>query len=336
MAPLFTNFRFGFGRDVSGAGVAANPFSGTGGEVSAGVSPGNGYTYHYWKTNGNFTVAPSYDTTGPGVDVLVVASGGSGGPRSGGGAGAGGIALGQNVPIPTATAGSAIPISVGSGPAIGPSGENPGISGNDSAFGASPNPYYVLGYRGAFGQSDGPSMEGGSGGGGHYNISGSEGIQPEKNPGKPWVTNYGNDGSIGGGAPAHNSGAGGGAGGAAQAGNQEGRGGAGNGQDLPNFSVPLYMPAPDPYRPGINPLPGNYYGGGGGAGSYPPVHPQNMPSAATYGGGGIGGPANTNGPGQSAIDGLGGGGGGSTAESFNPNTRGGAGGAGIVVLRYLA
>ena len=202
MAPLFTNFRFGFGRDVSGSGVAGNPFSGTGGEVSAGVSPGNGYTYHYWKTNGNFTVSPGYSSAGPGIDILVVASGGSGGPRSGGGAGAGGIALGQNVPIPIATAGSAIPVNVGQSPGISPGGENPGISGNDSTFGAGPDNYYMLGYRGAFGQSDGPNMQGGSGGGGHYNNDGTEGIQPTKNPGKPWVTNYGSDGGIGGGVVA--------------------------------------------------------------------------------------------------------------------------------------
>jgi len=321
--------------------VGNEVFSGTGGVVSAGVAPGNGYRYHYFKDPGTFVVSAAYGNEGGStIDILVVAGGGSAGARVGGGGGAGGIAWAQAIPIPKTVAGQSIPITVGTGGAV-PSPPSPaprGNTGNDSAFGVSPNPYYILAKGGGYGGGDNvvPGGDGGSGGGSEYGPpdpgTGGSGIQPAQNSGKPWVTNYGNPGSYGGGPPNWQSGAGGGAGSAASNGDQSNRGSAGAGQEFPTFAVPLYMPAPDPYRPSINPLPGTYYGGGGGGGDYPPFIPQNHPTLATYGGGGAGGLSGSS-NGYPGVNGLGGGGGGATSPG-NDGPLGGSGGNGIVVIRY--
>ena len=332
-APLFTGLHFGFG---GGGETAAppSPFGATGGEVSAGVSPGNGYTYHYFKSNGTLVVNPTYNTAGPGVNILVVGGGGGGGRRSGGGGGAGGLANCTNAPIPVATAGVSIPITVGEGgQGGGPPAGSPttqGSGGNNSLFGASPDPYYVIGAAGGKG-GYGHGGAGGSGGGAQYDNSGGPATQPGLNPGKPWVSNHGNAGSHGEGPPDHNSGGGGGAASSGSNGGPGERGQAGDGLDLPAWQIPLWMPAPDPLRPSINPLPGTRFAGGGGAGSYPTNRPTNMPQDALQGGGGIGGP-HTDGNGSPGIDGLGGGGGGGAGS--NPGPAGGGGGDGIVVIRY--
>ena len=335
--PVFTGSRFGFGGGSGGAAAASPaPFGGSGGVVSAGVAPGNGYRYHYFKSPGTFDVSPTYGLDGGTLEVLVVAGGGSGGPRVGGGGGAGGIALATPVPIPFATAGTAIPITVGAGGAQG--GNSPsstrGQPGGDSKFGASPDPYYVVAIGGGAGGADDNTsgVPGGSGGGSQYNGSAGAAQQPSQNPGKPWVQNYGHAGSQGAGPPAWQSGAGGGAGGPAGDGDPNNRGEAGESRPIATFTVPLYMPAPDPYRPAINPKPGAHYAGGGGAGDYPPFIAQRFPTGAGYGGGGIGGPSSEAGNGTPGVDGLGGGGGGATGSNDGP--LGGAGGAGIVVIRY--
>ena len=341
--PIFTGLKFGFGSGPTGAGPGAPSGTASGGVVSAGLSPGDGYTYHYFKSpGGSFTVSGDSMV----VEMLVVAGGGGGGSRVGGGGGAGGIAAAgiaapMTVPVGTHT------VTVGAG---GPKEDstNPtyGHRGDDSSFGSSPNPFYVIAKGGGGGGGEPPPnpnnrTPGGSGGGGEYNYHSGTSTQPTQNPGKPWVTNYGTNGGGGTNAPTHNSGGGGGAGGAGGSGtaSPDTRGAAGASQDFPQFPVPKYMPAPDPYRPGINPLPGIAYGGGGGAGDYPPnpstessILPQNMPASATNGGGGVGGPPGNYGNGTPGVDGLGGGGGGGTGES--PGPVGGDGGDGIVVIRY--
>lgn len=344
--PVFTGIArgvggFGFGKSAAGGVGGGTPFSGTGGEVSAGVAPGNGYRYHYFKTPGSFVVSSSYgNISGSTIDILLVAGGGGGGSRSGGGGGAGGIAWAQSIPIPITVAGTSIPITVGSGGPGGPGYQGPGTNGGDTYFGSGPEPYYFIAKGGGAGNGDSnpaSGFAGGSGGGTHYGppdvaVPNAPGTQPSQNPGKSWVTNYGNPGSYGGGAPNWQSGAGGGAGSAAGNGDQSNRGSAGDGQAFPTFAVPLYMPAPDPYRPGINPLPGFHYGGGGGAGDYPPFISVNVPTLATYGGSGPGGPSGGAGPGYPGVNGLGGGGGGGAGSTNGPS--GGAGGNGIVVIRY--
>ena len=56
----YFNFFGASGKDGVNASPVPVPFSGTGGEVADGVEPGNGYRYHYWKSDGTFVVAPAY------------------------------------------------------------------------------------------------------------------------------------------------------------------------------------------------------------------------------------------------------------------------------------
>ena len=337
-SPLFTGNHFGFGvnKDSTDDG-SPTFFSGSGGEVTDGVTPGNGYKYHYWKTPGTFSVGGNYSATTKQVDVLVVASGGQGGNRAGGGGGAGGVALASGTTwIPVTTAGTDINITVGAAPPPNSSPQPEGNKqpGNASLFGPGAPTYQVEAAGGGAGGADSSADSGGSGGGKMYDEgSAGSGTQPTKNPSMPWVTNYGHNGSKGYNAPNWNSGAGGGASGNAADGSSSARGSAGNSQNFPDFDVPLYMPAPDPYRPGINPLPGYHYGGGGGAGAYgPPFSPQNHSTSANNGGGGTGAPSI--GDGTPGVNGLGGGGGGAGGGTPGAGPAGGHGGAGIVVLRY--
>lgn len=319
----------GFGSGASG------PAQASGGEVINGLAYADGnvtYKYHYFKSPGSFDM-PDRALFNGDIDVLVVAGGGSGGNRSAGGGGAGGVAVGSYISFP-GTGELSIPITVGNGGAVSSAVESRGNGGAVSRFGDAPEPYSINAAGGGYGGGDnGPSGgPGGSGGGGHYENSGGPSIQPNQNPGKSWVTNYGNAGSAGHGGPQHNSGAGGGAGSVAGAGDGSNRGSAGDGINLPMWTVTRYMPNTDPYWTGISPLSGTHYGGGGGAGDYNPWTPQRMPANATNGGGGIGGPASGPGNGSNGVDGLGGGGGGACGTNSGPFA--GAGGNGIVVIRY--
>ena len=49
MAPLFTNFHFGFGRSAEPAAVPVSPITATGGTKS---TPGDGYIYHFYDSPG--------------------------------------------------------------------------------------------------------------------------------------------------------------------------------------------------------------------------------------------------------------------------------------------
>ncbi len=338
--PVFTGIARGVGGFGLGAGgPGGTPIQASGGEIVLGTSQtidGVDYKYHYFKTPGTFLI-PDAATFDANIDVLVISGGGSGGNRSGGGGGAGGIAVAEDLPFGASTGPLSIPITVGGGgPINNPGGHGEGNDGDDSRFGGpgdSWNVYAEGGGGGGGGNTTGGGA-GGSGGGGHYQNPGAAGSQPNHNPGKSaWVTNYGTAGSTGAGPPNHQSGAGGGAGSAALAASQPARGAAGDGVQLPDWNVTYYMPNTDPWWPGISPLPGTHFGGGGGAGDYPPYLSQRMPGDATNGGGGIGGPASGAGPGSPGVNGLGGAGGGASGENTGPD--GGYGGSGMVVIRYL-
>ena len=64
---------------------STEPFIATGGDVSAGVAPGNGYKYHLWSSPGTFAVTQGSTD----IEVLVVAGGGGGGWDASGGGGGG-------------------------------------------------------------------------------------------------------------------------------------------------------------------------------------------------------------------------------------------------------
>tara|TARA_B100001939_G_C16936447_1_gene616220 strand:- start:1597 stop:2664 length:1068 start_codon:yes stop_codon:yes gene_type:complete len=320
-----------------GGGGGGTVLQASGGEIALGTSAtldGTDYKYHYFRTPGTFLI-PDADIFDEEIDVLVIAGGAAGGQRSGGGGGAGGIAVAENVPFGSTSGQLTIPITVGGGGSINnPGGQGRGNNGSDSRFAGPGDSWNVFALGGGGGGGDSPNdgASGGSGGGGHYDSSGGAGTQPNQNPGKSWVTNYGNAGNTGHGAPQHQSGAGGGAGSAALGGSSTQRGQAGDGAQLPIWGVSYYMPNTDPWWPGISPLPGTHFGGGGGAGDYPPYIPQRMPADATNGGGGIGGPGGGAGHGTPGVNGLGGGGGGAAGDPQGHN--GGYGGSGMVVIRY--
>lgn len=312
-----------------------SPFVATGGNQtpSNGLQPGNGFVYHTFTSSGTFSITSPVSSGSKSVEILVVAGGGAGGGRAGGGGGAGGVGFGTT----TLSGPLSIPIVVGPGgsapvPAAGYGDLGP--NGSDSTFGDSPNPYYIITKGGGGGGGDGSNggaATGGSGGGQMYGppswpASIAPASQPSQNPGKSWITNYGNSGGSGYGNPNYNSGGGGGAGANGTNGTAPAAGPGGNGVQFPAFTGPLIG------VPALAPLNG-YFGGGGGGGQHPFVEP--------IGTGGLGGGGNSgSGPGVPGSPGTansGGGGGGAFTDGGGSQVfSGGSGGSGIVVIRYLA
>lgn len=287
------------------------------------------YKTHVFTGPGTFTVCSVGNPLGSNsVEYLVVAGGGAGGftnaPASFGGAGGGGAGgYRQNYPSPT-TAGLPVtaqgyPITVGGG---GPAA-NPSSSGNNSVFSTITS---TGGGKG--GDNPHPSTTaaapGGSGGGGlTNNLTGGSGNSP---PTSPPQGNNGGNGTPGG------YGGGGGGGGAAVGtpgtcfGGFPGAGTGGAGSPI---ATAFFGPTSPSYgTPG--PAPGRYFAGGGGGGTW-----GNTPSPPGTGGlGGAGGGGNGAGDitnAQAGTTNTGGGGGGGSSTPVNAN---GAGGSGIVVIRY--
>lgn len=321
MAPIFTGFRFGFGK---GSGVQPAPFSASGGTT---FTPGNGYTYHVFRHPG--TPKPSsYEdffvvsgTEVKSIEVLVVAGGGSGAGYNGTG-GAGGVAYNPSTTI----SGGTYPIIIGTG------GVAAGSKGEDSsAFGIT-----SLG-GGAGGPTATPYTTNTSGGSAGSSGSGPPAVtnsatQPTQ-PQPAGTINYGNDsGASSGTNGGYQVGGGGGAGTAGSSAgtpSTNGVGGdGGNGVSFPQFAAPLmpgFFPGPTISRMGPTQA---YYGGGAGGWGY------GTSGAGGFGGGGGGGySANPGGHPREGIPLLGGGGasGPERPDALGPNT----GGDGIVIVRYL-
>tara|TARA_Y100000361_G_C11108212_1_gene316070 strand:+ start:30 stop:1049 length:1020 start_codon:yes stop_codon:yes gene_type:complete len=299
-------------------------FSISGGTITDGVAPGDGYKYHAFVSDGNLTV------TGSGtVDFLVIGGGGGAGAGDPGnnasaGSGAGGVARGLDVPI----SGGTIPITVGQGGAGAPAPRSSQASnGGDSKFGAPGESWYALARGGGYGSSqssggDYPGGSGGSGGGG-ANSPGSGNFGPATQPGtnpSPLITDYGNQGGNG----SVNPGGWGGGGGAGSNGGDYsgGEGGdGGHGTPFPQFTAPNVQPLiPSPIRPTWTPVvgPTGMYAGGGGGGVY-------SGSGTPSGGPGGGGDEDTQG-----IDYTGSGSGGSPHDAG----AGHRGAHGIVIIRH--
>ena len=279
-----------------------------------------------FTSSGTFSV-PSGVTT---VDVLVVAGGGGGagggsGYGSGGGGGAGGLVF---FPGATVTPGGTVSVTVGCGGGApgGPfaNAQNArGCSGSDSVFGASPSPGITAAITAKGGGTGGgglcsgnrPGVSGGSGGGaGAFGPStGGSATQPTQ-PGNSGAYGFGNSGgSLS--QPA--SGAGGGGAGAAGSnggGGQTGTGGIGKAYTIADGTTSVY------------------YAGGGGGGAHGPTGPATEVSGGQGGGGTSGNSSNS----VTAQDGQAnkGGGGGGGGENPSGNSPAGAGGKGIVIVRY--
>jgi hypothetical protein len=296
MAPLFTGFRFGFGGGAGDAGPTA--FSITGGNVT---TPGNGYKYHVFVSNGNFVISNSSPIS---IEMLLIAAGGQGVV---GGGGAGGV---RNI--------TSIPISPGSNSIVvgtqtlvpSPAPNITGNGQNSTAFGYTS----VGGGRGGSSyETPGstPALNGGSGGG-SGNYSGTNGLSNTP----PQPGNYGNPGGI----HPDNSETCTGGGGAGSAGATAPSASGGSGQPFPAYAYPIIASAiPVPMQPTFGPAvgPTGLYGGGGRGGSGP------------SGGGGSAGPGGGGPENTPGVNGTGGGGGGSWSGAF------GQGGSGIVIIRYL-
>ena len=243
--------------------------------------------------------SPAQALTSVTVDYLVVGGGGGGGARyMGGGGGAGGFLTGSS----TINSGN-YSITVGNGGLGGQSENTRGNNGGNSVFNG------ITAYGGGGGgswSSTAGGLQGGSGGGNSgYSQGGGA---------SPIVAGQGNSGAPG---NIYGGGGGGGAGSTGYQGSssQGGTGGSGRTSDLSGTT--------------------RFYAAGGGGGSY-------TSGSGSAGGSGIGGNG-ANGPNTAAggnptagVANTGSGGGG--ANGYNGTTagiQGGAGGSGIVVIRYV-
>jgi len=260
------------------------------------------------------------------ADVLVVAGGGSGGGDNGGGGGAGGLILFPGYPV---TPGGTLTVTVGCG---APAASYTGYQGQDSAFGSPGDP--GLGQGGVLTAKGGghgyvnpgyAGNPGGSGGGanGHFPGGSSPGgkglaIQPTQsgNSGAYGFGSPGGDSSPGTGSPSRRGGGGGGAGAAGGKGcNYSGQGGDGKAYTIGDGTTSVY-----------------YAAGGGGGADAPNTSGQGGQGGGAGGGSPSGGSGSGNTYGAQATANRGGGGGGGM--NAGPAGYGGAGGKGIVIVRY--
>jgi hypothetical protein len=259
------------------------------------------------------------------IDYLVVAGGGSGGQRHGGGGGAGGLIKSFNVSITNVTA---LSISVGTGGAsVGGTGFSAtGLSGNNSSISknaGSGSFSTATALGGGGGEAGGAGVQNGGSGGGAQGQTPSSGTAGQGNAG-----GKGSTGTING---AQNwwSGGGGGAGsngGDGSATSTTGSGGAGGTGAIwmDTFTTTI---ATDLGLAQTNQVSGTsvyFSGGGGGA----------ITLSYTPGSGGLGGGGSAvsgNNTGVSGTANSGGGGGGTGCCEGGPT---GAGGSGIVIIRY--
>jgi hypothetical protein len=281
--------------------------------ISGGsITTAGGYRIHTYTTPGAATFVNS---PGVSVEILMVAGGGGGGSIGGGG-GAGGYIYG------TANfGGGTFPLNIASGGSGSSSGHGSGVvgtqGGNSTGFG-------LTAIGGGFGCGwaswSGNSGQGGSTGGGTGPTASSAALQPSQ-PAVAGITQVGHRGADGGaltdevgmtGSPDHQGGGGGGA----------GDRGIGRGGGLGLYSS----------------ITGSSVGRGGGGGGGVHTSAANnqwSPSYSTVGipfGGGVGAGQNDQNPsGKNGVANTGGGGGGMHHGSDYPT---GAGGSGIIVIRY--
>ena len=263
------------------------------------------YTVHAFTADDTFIV-PSGIT----VDALIVAGGGAGGANWAGAGGAGGLIFTQSLVLSAAS----YNVKIGLGaPRIRSDYRAAGTNGNTSSFAN----IITLGGGGGAGAWDYQGKSGGSGGGAIYATVGSRYLYGLGTVGPP---RQGYDGgpSVGG------SGGGGGAGGPGANGtNYAGAGGVG--LDFSSYFSTTY---------GVS----GWFAGGGGAGCYSGGTQQPGPGGQGSSGGGGNGNYGANNPtswGQNGITNTGGGGGGNGSEAYD-FAWSGAGGSGIVLIRYLA
>ena len=315
----------------------------TGGTISTSTISGTEYRIHTFTADGNFVVGQSGT-----VDMLIVGGGGGGGNYLGGGGGGGAALLVQSRDITAAT----YAVSVGAGGAGGQDSDTAdnGHQGTGSYFGSDYASTYLFARPGGGGAGHGTgagdangtyavgtaavtiSGTGNGGGGASAGSSAGVGYAPTDRSvsapsGETWTLYSNNAGGNGNAGSSHASGGGGGAGGAGANGPSSGNGGTGQQINIDGNNY--------------------YWGGGGGGGS---ITRQSSGGNGGLGGGGGAGHQNGGGGsgGGSAINAgsdasghsagaaaganSGGGGGGGSHGDYD----GGAGGSGIVIVRYAS
>lgn len=277
----------------------------SGGCTNCSTTTVSGDTVHIW-TSGSGTFTPPSGVTS--VRFLVVGGGGGGGgitnvnAAGAGGGGAGGYRSGSDFSV---TPGVPLDVVVGVGGVPGVGGVSNGGQGGDSQLGS------LVAAGGGGGATLGlnQGVAGGSGGGGRLGEVGGSGNVP------PVTPSQGNDGGDGDGATVNTAGAGGGGGsgaaGADGVANTGGNGGAGTSDDITGTAVTR--------------------AGGGGGGGYFGNTPAGVPGSGAAGGGSA---PTGRGAGSDAAANSGSGGGGASGSGSGAAFEGGAGGSGIVVVRY--
>ena len=309
------------------ADAGSNFISATGGTESQSGD----FKIHKFTGPGTFTVTSGGSPAGSTVlEYLVVGGGGAGGPASpsngGGGGGAGGyresngLAAGSYTVSPLATTPTTVPgltAAVGSFPIqVGGGGSAPpGAPGTTIQNPGTPSIFSTVtsagGGGGAYGPSPGSGGPGGSGGGGGgYCSSANPGGSGNTPPVTPPQGNNGGLGSLQP-FPGHFRGGGGGGALAVGTGGGPGNGDGGGGATSSIDGTPTARAGGG--GAGCTSTPGGFAKGSGGAG-----------------GGGAGGGSPTNAVAGTVNTGGGGGGGGYP----NSYQAGGAGGSGIVIIRY--
>jgi len=287
------------------------------------------FKIHTFTGPGTFTVCSVGNACGSNtVDYLVVAGGGGGSTVSnsnnaGGGGGAGGYressgaASGCYSRSPLGACVSALPVSatgypitVGGGGSPTPNSHSTGADGSNSVFS-------TITSAGGGGGGNGPNNPGRSGGSGGGGATAGSGAGSGNTP--PVSPPQGNNGGSASTTP------GGGGGGATAAGTNGG---------------PIAGPGGNGATSSINGTPTARAGGGGGGNATGTPTPGAPAPTGGSGGGGIGGQENPSSPfrvdGGAGTANTGGGGGGGSNNDDGPGTFsvGGAGGSGIVIIRY--
>ncbi len=273
-----------------------------GASVDTSVS---GYRTHVFTGNASLVVSNSGN-----VDILVVAGGGSGGLVYGGGGGAGGLVYKASHGL-TANTYDAV---IGNGGA-GLSGQGVGNVGIDSTWtinGGSTE--FTAKGGGGGGQEYSNASSGGSGGGSGHEATGNGSGTQTSQAGDSGTYGFGNNGGVGTAAPDYNPGGGGGAGSVGQAGTTTKSGDGGTGKDM---SAIFGTAVGD----------SGWFASGGGGGST--SDGTTVAGTASSGGGADGAAQAT--PSSAGQNNTGGGGGGGQQ---SPSYATGAGGTGVVLVRY--
>jgi hypothetical protein len=280
-----------------GIKAAAPAPKATGGDV---ITTDGTYWYHAFKNSGVFDVKQALT-----ADYLIVAGGGAGGGQIGGGGGAGGLRYFSAQSLASGTTYIAVVGAGGAGINAAPtepnSGTNSSFLGNSATGGGAGG-----GNGGDFG---GGKNGGSSGGAGEFNasFSGNAG-------GYTPVEGYSGGNAFQ--SPNYGSGGGGGAGG-------NGSNGTGSAGGNGGIGVNTYSAFATATNTGVS---GYYAGGGGGS-----IIDRTQGSGGAGGGGRGGNFENIVQP-QSGTQNTGGGGGGQASNSTSFLS--GAGGSGIIIVRY--